>query len=158
VLKIRMRRAGAKNRPFFRVVVMDSRRARDSRSVEELGYYNPLEDPLVINVNRERVTYWVGQGAQLSDSVRTLLKNENSEHRSRRVQESFEAMLPEERPAPKAGGKKTRAKASAQPAVALQERGEEEDEVAAATPGAEPAETTPDAEPAETGETTDEDA
>jgi len=152
-----MRRAGAKNRPFFRVVVMDSRRARDSRSVEELGYYNPLEDPLVINVNRERVTYWVGQGAQLSDSVRTLLKNENSEHRSRRVQESFEAMLPEERPAPKAG-KKARGKASAQPAVALQERGEEDDEVAAATPGAEPAETTPDAEPAETGETTNEDA
>ena len=94
MLKIRMRRAGGKNHPFYRVVVMDSRKARDSRSVEELGYYNPLEDPLVINVNRERVSYWVGQGAQLSDSVRTLLKNENSEHRTRRVVESFEAMLP----------------------------------------------------------------
>jgi small subunit ribosomal protein S16 len=141
VLKIRMRRAGGKNHPFYRVVVMDSRKARDSRSVEELGYYNPLEEPLVINVNRERVSYWVGQGAQLSDSVRTLLKNENSEHRSRRVVEAFEAMLPEERPAPKQA-KKARGKASpqAQPAVAVQER-EEEDAAAAGTPDASPAET-----------------
>jgi small subunit ribosomal protein S16 len=119
---------------------MDSRKARDSRSVEELGYYNPLEDPLVINVNRERVSYWVGQGAQLSDSVRTLLKNENSEHRTRRVVESFEAMLPEERPAPKQG-KKARGKAAAQPAVAVAERGDEEDEVVAQTPEVAPADT-----------------
>jgi small subunit ribosomal protein S16 len=140
VLKIRMRRAGGKNHPFFRVVVMDSRKARDSRSVEELGYYNPLEDPLVINVNRERISFWVGQGAQLSDSVRTLLKNENSEHPTRRVVESFEAMLPEERPAPKQG-KKARAKAAAQPAVAIQERDEDEGETAAETPQAEPADT-----------------
>ena len=139
MLKIRMRRAGGKNHPFFRVVVMDSRKARDSRSVEELGYYNPLEDPLVINVNRERVSYWVGQGAQLSDSVRTLLKNENSEHRTRRVVEAFEAMLPEERPAPKQS-KKARAKA-AQPAVAVQERDEDEEGTAAETPPAEPADT-----------------
>ena len=133
MLKIRMRRAGGKNHPFFRVVVMDSRKARDSRSVEELGYYNPLEDPLVINVNRERVSYWVGQGAQLSDSVRTLLKNENSEHRTRRIVESFEAMLPEDRPAPKQS-KKARAKASAQPTVALQEREDDEERAAANTP------------------------
>ena len=148
MLKIRMRRAGGKNHPFFRVVVMDSRKARDSRSVEELGYYNPLEDPLVINVNRERVSYWMGQGAQLSDSVRTLLKNENSEHRTRRVVESFEAMTPEERPAPKQT-KKARAKASAQPTVAIKEREEEEEEVAAVTPDAQPAgteETTTDEE------------
>ena len=138
MLKIRMRRAGGKNHPFFRVVVMDSRKARDSRSVEELGYYNPLEDPLVINVNRERVSYWVGQGAQLSDSVRTLLKNENSEHRSRRVVESFEAMSPEERPAPKQT-KKARAKAAAQPTVALQEREQDEEATAAQTPTAAPA-------------------
>jgi len=145
-----MRRAGGKNHPFFRVVVMDSRKARDSRSVEELGYYNPLEDPLVINVNRERVSYWVGQGAQLSDSVRTLLKNENSEHRTRRVVESFEAMLPEERPAPKQT-KKARAKAAAQPTVALAEREDEEDEVPAQTPET--------AAPADTDDTTtDEDA
>ena len=140
MLKIRMRRAGGKNHPFFRVVVIDSRKARDSRSVEELGYYNPLEDPLVINVNRERVSYWVGQGAQLSDSVRTLLKNENTEHRTRRVQGAFEAMLPEERPQPKQASKKARAKASAQPAVAVEER-EEEDDVRAGTPEAQPADT-----------------
>jgi small subunit ribosomal protein S16 len=108
-----MKRAGGKNHPFFRVVVIDSRRARDSRAVEELGYYNPLEEPLVINVKRERVAHWVSQGARLSDSVRTLLKNENSAHPTRRNPESFEAMLPEDRPAPRA--KKGRA-AKAEPA------------------------------------------
>lgn len=102
MLKIRMKRAGGKNRPFFRVVVIDSRRARDSRAVEELGYYNPLEEPLVINVKRDRVAHWVGLGAQLSDSVRTLLKRENSAHPARRNPEIFEAMLPEDRPAARA--------------------------------------------------------
>ena len=133
MLKIRMKRAGGKNHPFYRVVVIDSRRARDSRAVEELGYYNPLEEPMVVNVNRERVTYWVGQGAQVSDSVRTLLRRENSVHKSRRVQESFEPMLPEERPAPKA--KKARpVKVDAQPTVAIEERQAEEDAAAEATP------------------------
>ena len=99
MLKIRMKRAGGKNHPFFRVVVIDSRKARDSRAVEEVGYYNPLEEPLVINVNRERVDHWVKQGAQLSDSVRTLLRRANTTHPTRRAPEAFEAMTPEERPA-----------------------------------------------------------
>ena len=78
MLMIRMSRAGGKNHPFYRVVVIDSRKQRDGRSVEEIGYYNPLEDPVVINVDRDKVAYWTERGAQMSDSVRTLLKRENT--------------------------------------------------------------------------------
>jgi len=70
---IRMRRAGSKKRPFFRVVVTDSRAARDSSFVEILGYYNPRTKPAIVKVDGERVAYWVGKGAQPSDSVRTLI-------------------------------------------------------------------------------------
>jgi small subunit ribosomal protein S16 len=70
---IRLRRAGSKKRPFFRVVVTDSRSARDSSFVEILGHYNPRTKPAVVQVNKERVDYWIGKGAQASDSVRTLI-------------------------------------------------------------------------------------
>ena len=70
---IRLRRAGSKKRPFFRVVVTDSRSARDSSFVEILGHYNPRTKPAVVNVDTERVAYWLGKGAQPSDSVRTLI-------------------------------------------------------------------------------------
>ena len=70
---IRLRRAGSKKRPFFRVVVTDSRSARDSSFVEILGHYNPRTKPAVVDINKERVDYWLGQGARPSDSVRTLM-------------------------------------------------------------------------------------
>lgn len=70
---IRMRRAGSKKRPFFRIVVTDSRAARDSSFVEILGHYNPRTKPAIVKIDRERVSYWVGKGAQPSDSVRTLM-------------------------------------------------------------------------------------
>ncbi len=70
---IRMRRAGSKKRPFFRVVVTDSRAARDSSFVEILGHYNPRTRPALVKIDRERVSYWIGKGAQPSDSVRTLI-------------------------------------------------------------------------------------
>lgn len=73
MVAIRLRRAGSKKRPFFRVVVTDSRAARDSSFVEILGFYNPRTKPAVVNVNTERVNYWIGKGAQPSDSVRTLI-------------------------------------------------------------------------------------
>ena len=75
VVAIRLRRAGSKKRPFFRVVVTDSRTARDSSFVEILGHYNPRSKPAVVQVDTERVQYWLGKGAQPSDSVRTLIKN-----------------------------------------------------------------------------------
>jgi small subunit ribosomal protein S16 len=98
VLTIRLRRAGGRNHPFYRVVVIDSRRARDSRAVEELGYYNPLETPSVIHVDRDRVDHWTARGAQVSDSVRSLLKRENTTHASKRVLEDF---VPDAPPEPK---------------------------------------------------------
>jgi small subunit ribosomal protein S16 len=70
---IRLRRAGSKKRPFFRVVVTDSRAARDSSFVEILGHYNPRSKPAVVHVDQERVDFWLKKGAQPSDSVRTLI-------------------------------------------------------------------------------------
>ncbi len=70
---IRLRRAGSKKRPFFRVVVTDSRAARDSSFVEILGHYNPRLKPALVDVKKERIDYWIGKGAQPSDSVRTLI-------------------------------------------------------------------------------------
>jgi small subunit ribosomal protein S16 len=70
---IRLRRAGSKKRPFFRIVVTDSRSARDSSFVEILGHYNPRTRPAVVKVDKARVDYWIAKGAQPSDSVRTLI-------------------------------------------------------------------------------------
>ena len=74
MLAIRMRKMGSKKRPYFRVVVIDSASARDSSFVEILGHYNPRLKPAKVEINRERIDHWVKQGAQLSDTVRTLLK------------------------------------------------------------------------------------
>jgi small subunit ribosomal protein S16 len=71
---IRMRKMGSKKRPFFRVVVTDSRIARDSSFVEIVGHYNPRTKPAKVEIDRERINHWIGKGAQLSDTVRTLLK------------------------------------------------------------------------------------
>ncbi len=73
MLAIRMRRTGSKKRPFFRVVVATSAAARDGSFVEILGHYNPRAQPETFEVNRERVDYWLANGARASDSVRTLL-------------------------------------------------------------------------------------
>ena len=73
MLAIRLRRTGSKKRPFFRVVVTDSRTARDSSFVEVLGHYNPRTKPESFDVNRERLEHWLRAGARLSDSVRTLV-------------------------------------------------------------------------------------
>jgi len=73
MVAIRLRRAGSKKRPFFRVVVTDSRTARDSRFVEILGHYNPRSRPAVVQVDKARLDHWVGKGAQMSSSVKTLV-------------------------------------------------------------------------------------
>ena len=73
MLTIRMRRLGAKKRPFFRVVVTEARSARDGRSLEVLGYYDPATQPETFRLNRDRFQHWVTRGAQPSDTVRTLL-------------------------------------------------------------------------------------
>lgn len=73
MLVIRLRRAGSKNRQFYRVVVTESRSARDGRFTEVLGHYNPRTKPETLTIDRDRVAHWVKAGAQLSDSVRTLI-------------------------------------------------------------------------------------
>jgi small subunit ribosomal protein S16 len=74
MLVIRMRRMGSKKRPFFRVVVTDAANARDGRFVEVLGHYDPRAKPARLDMDRERVTHWIGKGARPSDTVRTLLR------------------------------------------------------------------------------------
>jgi small subunit ribosomal protein S16 len=78
MLVIRMRKAGSKKRPCFRVVVTDSRTARDSSFVEIVGHYNPRTKPAKVVIDRERVSYWVGKGAKPSNTVRTLLARHSS--------------------------------------------------------------------------------
>ncbi|MBR4579344.1 MAG: 30S ribosomal protein S16 [Oscillospiraceae bacterium] len=74
MVKIRLRRMGAKKAPFYRVVVADSHFPRDGRCIEEIGTYNPLVTPAAIDIDMERAQYWIGQGAQPTDTVRGLLK------------------------------------------------------------------------------------
>ena len=74
MLKIRLRRMGGKKAPFYRVVVADSRAPRDGACVEEIGYYNPLANPVELKIDNEKAANWVKQGAQPSDTVRALLK------------------------------------------------------------------------------------
>jgi small subunit ribosomal protein S16 len=73
MLAIRLSRTGSKKRPFFRVVVSDSTRARDSRFVEILGHYDPRAVPAVVKVDQDRIAHWLKAGARPSDTVRTLL-------------------------------------------------------------------------------------
>ena len=74
MVKIRLKRMGAHKKPFYRVVVADSRSPRDGRFIEEIGYYNPLTDPADININGEKAKKWLAEGAQATETVRSLLK------------------------------------------------------------------------------------
>lgn len=72
-VKIRLARFGSKKRPFYRIVAADSECRRDGRALEYLGFYNPLKEPVEINVNKDRVDYWLKNGAKPTDTVRSLL-------------------------------------------------------------------------------------
>ncbi len=74
MVKIRLRRIGAKKAPFYRVVVADSRFTRDGRFIEEIGTYNPLTDPAEIKIDTDRALEWIKNGAQPTDTVKELLK------------------------------------------------------------------------------------
>ncbi len=73
-VKIRLRRMGAKKAPFYRVVVADSRFPRDGRFIEEIGYYDPTKNPSVFEIDAEKAKKWISNGAQPTDTVRSLLK------------------------------------------------------------------------------------
>ena len=74
MVKIRLRRMGAKKSPFYRIVVADSRYPRDGRFIEEIGYYNPMEEPSVVKVDPEKAKAWMAKGAQPTDTVKALFK------------------------------------------------------------------------------------
>ena len=74
-VKIRLRRMGARNNPFYRVVVADSRSPRDGRFIEEIGYYDPKSNPAVIKIDADKAKDWIAKGAQPTDTVKRLLKN-----------------------------------------------------------------------------------
>ncbi len=73
-VKIRLRRMGAKKNPFYRIVVADSRFPRGGRFIEEIGYYNPMEEPSVVKLDPEKAKKWMENGAQPTDTVRDLFK------------------------------------------------------------------------------------
>ncbi len=75
MVKIRLRRMGSHKKPFYRIVVSDSRSPRDGRFIEEIGYYNPVSEPKVVKIDNEKATKWLSTGAQPTEIVRKLFKN-----------------------------------------------------------------------------------
>ena len=74
MVKIRLRRMGNRNNPFYRVVVSDSRSVPTAAALEEIGYYDPRKQPAAVEIDRERYDHWVDRGAQVSPTVRNLVK------------------------------------------------------------------------------------
>ena len=75
MVKIRLRRMGAKKAPFYRIVVMDGRKARDGQYIEQIGYYDPTKEPAVVKIDTEIAKKWLDNGAQPTETVRSLLKS-----------------------------------------------------------------------------------
>ncbi|MBR5467595.1 MAG: 30S ribosomal protein S16 [Firmicutes bacterium] len=73
-VKMRLKRLGAKKAPFYRIVIADSRTHRNGKSIAEIGYYDPTKEPAVLNINNEEAAKWLANGAQPSDTVKSLLK------------------------------------------------------------------------------------
>ena len=73
MVKIRLKRMGMKKEPFYRIVVADSRTPRDGRFIEEIGYYNPVSNPVELKIDEERAKYWLSVGAQPTETTRSLL-------------------------------------------------------------------------------------
>lgn len=73
-VKIRLKRMGAHKKPFYRIVVADSRAPRDGRFIEEIGYFNPLTEPVQLKIDSDKAKQWLGNGAQPSDTVKDLFK------------------------------------------------------------------------------------
>ena len=75
-VKIRLKRMGSNKKPFYRIVVADSRAPRDGRFIEEIGYYNPVSEPKQIKINDEKAKKWLGVGAQPTETVKKLLQSQ----------------------------------------------------------------------------------
>ena len=79
MVKIRLQRAGAKKRPFYRIIAIDQRRKRDGRALEFLGTYNPIGEPAEIKLKTDRIEAWTARGAQLTDAVRGLIRRSRAQ-------------------------------------------------------------------------------
>ena len=97
MLKIRLRRVGAKKQPSYRVVIADSRSPRDGRFIETIGFYNPRTEPQTLEIKEDRALYWLSQGAQPTDSVASLLRRLGTLDRLARLKsgESLDVLLEE---------------------------------------------------------------
>lgn len=73
-VKIRLKRMGAKKAPFYRIVVADSRTSRNGKAIDQIGYYDPTKEPIVLKVDNDKAQQWIGNGAQPTDTVKMLLK------------------------------------------------------------------------------------
>ena len=101
-VKIRLARHGAKKRPYYRVVVADSRCPRDGRIIEEVGRYNPMTAPKTINLDLEKINEWQSKGAQLTDAVAALVKAANEGEKTETVAKKSKKQLAKEAAAAKA--------------------------------------------------------
>ncbi len=76
-VKIRLKKMGTNKKPFFRIVVCDTRTPRNGRVLEEIGLYDPLKEPALVKVDKDRALYWLGKGAQPTDTIRSMFKKES---------------------------------------------------------------------------------
>jgi small subunit ribosomal protein S16 len=137
MVKIRLRRAGAKKKPSYRVVVADSHAPRDGRFIEIIGHYNPRTDPVTVNIHEDRVLHWLSEGAQPTDTVRRLLENRGTLDRFARLKagEDLEKLLVEAQTARTQNQEKVQAVAKEiQAEVDVQEETEEAETVEASEP------------------------
>jgi len=103
MVALRLTRIGAKKKPSYRLVAIDSRRARDSKTIEILGHYNPRPDPIEIDLKRDRIAYWLGVGAQPSDTAQRLIKffDANGANTAQPKREAAQKAAADNKPAPK---------------------------------------------------------
>jgi small subunit ribosomal protein S16 len=146
-VRIRLSRVGATKRPSYRVVAIDSRRPRDGRALEILGFYDPLTKPATVQIDAERLAAWVGKGALPSDTVAKLIKINGSAPSA--------AAPAAEAPAPKPKRSRKKAAAAATADAAPTAEAATPDEAATTDEAASAPEPAPDSEPAPTAEATE---
>ncbi len=73
-VKIRLKKMGSKGRPHFKIIVCDKSRSRNTRAIEELGFYDPSKNPALVKIDKKRADYWIGVGAEMSDTVKSIVK------------------------------------------------------------------------------------
>jgi small subunit ribosomal protein S16 len=153
--KIRLKRFGKKRAPFYRVIVIDSRKARNGEAIEEVGLYHPTREPSVIELNQERIDYWTSVGAQMSDAVKRLVDL----NKGKKVKPQPAPLSPEEKIKKAADeaekAKQAAAKKAEEEKKAAEEAAKAEAEAAAAEAAASAAEATAEAEAPAEGETAD---